>query len=469
MNFVKTSVIHNTCESVKYDDQTSGQLNQKGKAGIGYIRPENSKPSWLKKDLIKRKRKLVLSPLFLTSIGGIRRRLNSFYASDLSLLFRWNLHGFSDLVKPPVWENLNKGSEVLSAESAEYNIHLSGVFSLDLQSEMASAFITNALQVNFNSVLGISDNDEMVNRFKALESTGLRGFLGCPKYVAIPEDSFAGIFNLPTEGLTDLSEVPNNLMLQERTLFSKSSVPVQFSCKKRLMKYEFRLLNDILSKSITVKAGSFDAVTQERTTKRAKGFVAQICVLLKSDPTVTLGEEKIFPPLKILSAKTVNTYVATNKTIDAHGETDEPEVAKVAIVKKKYVSKKRSVPTAIKDTAEIIDTISVHSSDSSSSSTSSSHNQMDSRVKCPMNEETSANHIDFLVDTAVYGETPITQISLPAVDPTDVTESFSQLRASITRLSVNQLNTSSKIGDLQNHILFKIANLEKAFKEALSN
>ncbi|KZV28162.1 hypothetical protein F511_13185 [Dorcoceras hygrometricum] len=32
INFVKASVIHNAYESVKYDDQTSGQLNQKGKA-----------------------------------------------------------------------------------------------------------------------------------------------------------------------------------------------------------------------------------------------------------------------------------------------------------------------------------------------------------------------------------------------------------------------------------------------------
>ncbi|KZV40661.1 hypothetical protein F511_32623 [Dorcoceras hygrometricum] len=202
------------------------------------------------------------------------------------------------------------------------------------------------------------------------------------KYVAIPEDRFAGIFNLPTEVLTDLSEVPNNLVFQARTLFSKSSVPVKFSCKNRMMKYVFRLLNDILAKSITVKAGSLDAITHERflmmmaihfgikvnwskilfevlkemvdrTTKREKGFAAQICVLLKSDPAVTLGEAKTFPPLKIISAKMVNTYVATNKTINARDETDEPEVAKVAIVKKKYVSKKRSISTAIKDTTEV--------------------------------------------------------------------------------------------------------------------
>ncbi|KZV49545.1 hypothetical protein F511_25144 [Dorcoceras hygrometricum] len=94
---------------------------------------------------------------------------------------------------------------------------------------------------------------------------------------------------------------------------------------------------------------------------------------------------------------------------------------------------------------------------------------MDSCMNSPMDEETSANQIDFLVDTPVDGETSVTQISLPVVDTIDVTESFSQLRASITRLSINKLKTSRKIGDLQNHILFKIENLEKAFKEDLFN
>ncbi|KZV42122.1 hypothetical protein F511_11116 [Dorcoceras hygrometricum] len=47
INFVKASVTHDAYESVKYDDQTMRQLNHKGKTGIGYIKPENSKPSWL--------------------------------------------------------------------------------------------------------------------------------------------------------------------------------------------------------------------------------------------------------------------------------------------------------------------------------------------------------------------------------------------------------------------------------------
>ncbi|KZV33326.1 hypothetical protein F511_41498 [Dorcoceras hygrometricum] len=57
MNFVKASVIHNAYESIEYDDQTSRKLNQKGKAGIEYIRPKNSKPSWLKNRLEKDKAK----------------------------------------------------------------------------------------------------------------------------------------------------------------------------------------------------------------------------------------------------------------------------------------------------------------------------------------------------------------------------------------------------------------------------
>ncbi|KZV45553.1 alpha-mannosidase 2x [Dorcoceras hygrometricum] len=110
------------------------------------------------------------------------------------------------------------------------------------------------------------------------------------------------------------------------------------------MKYEFRLLNDILAKAITVKAGSFDAVTVERfqimtaihyglkvnwgkvlfnvlkdmvdkSQKKAKGFAAQIGVLLKGMPTITMDDGVSFPSAKILSMKTVNTYIATNTTL----------------------------------------------------------------------------------------------------------------------------------------------------------
>ncbi|KZV21217.1 hypothetical protein F511_17951 [Dorcoceras hygrometricum] len=57
MSFVKASTIHDTYESVKYNDQISRQLNQKGKAGIGYVRPENTKSSWIKNRLDRDKAK----------------------------------------------------------------------------------------------------------------------------------------------------------------------------------------------------------------------------------------------------------------------------------------------------------------------------------------------------------------------------------------------------------------------------
>ncbi|KZV32281.1 hypothetical protein F511_18460 [Dorcoceras hygrometricum] len=229
---------------------------------------------------------------------------------------------------------------------------------------MASSLISNAIQINFDSVLGISDNDGMVNMFNALEASGLRGFLGCPSTLYERELEQFFDTDIVQEGDITCAVSGKYVAISESSIFSQSIEPVSFSCKKRLLKYEYRLLNDILAKSLTVKAGSFDAVTHERflmmtvihfgikvnwskilfevfkemvdkTIKRAKGFAVQICVLLKLDPAITLGDATTFPQLKILSVKTVSTYVSTNKTIDSSGETVDPGVAKVAIVRKK--------------------------------------------------------------------------------------------------------------------------------------
>ncbi|KZV31057.1 hypothetical protein F511_16730 [Dorcoceras hygrometricum] len=201
----------------------------------------------------------------------------------------------------------------------------------------------------------------------------------------------------------------------------------------------------------------------DRTTKRAKGFAAQICVLLKGDPAVTLGEAKTFPPLKIIYAKMVNTYIATNKTIDARGESDEPEVAKVAIVKNKSVSKKKSASIADKDADDVhvevvaekaVSTkrpaadISLPSPHQSPSIESSMHFNTDD---IPLGTETSVEHILFTSTTA------------PA---TDLSEQFAQLRVSISQLSIKQLKTQSSIGNLQNHLLSIIDELEKASANA---
>ncbi|KZV33846.1 hypothetical protein F511_22996 [Dorcoceras hygrometricum] len=264
---------------------------------------------------------------------------------------------------------------------------------------MASIFSFNSYQINFESVLMIPDHDGMLNMFKALEANGLRGFLGCEsvlyekeleqffetalvhgeditgavsgKFFSISQAQFAHVFELPTKGLVNFSEVPKDRVYDARSIFSKKGVQVEIHGKKKHMKYEFRLLNDILEKAVTVKAGSFDAVTTERfqmmtvihfglkvnwskvlfnvvkdmvdkSQRKAKGFDAQIGALLKGIPAIALGEGVPFPLAKNLSMKTLNTYIATNTTIDAR---EEQGMVSEAIVKRKSKSTKKSSST----------------------------------------------------------------------------------------------------------------------------
>ncbi|KZV54823.1 hypothetical protein F511_36450 [Dorcoceras hygrometricum] len=182
----------------------------------------------------------------------------------MSLLFRGNVKTLScrQLLR---WENIfhrgNKGSDLLSMTSVEHersdHQHISptfcsGTFALSRSTEMASSFITYALQVDFESVLKISDHEGMLNMFKDLEASGLRGFLGCPsvfyekeleeffdialvqdgditgvvssKFFTISETRFVVDVKFPTEGLVDLSEMPKNLVYDSRSIFSKSAV-----------------------------------------------------------------------------------------------------------------------------------------------------------------------------------------------------------------------------------------------------
>ncbi|KZV58383.1 hypothetical protein F511_15506 [Dorcoceras hygrometricum] len=178
---------------------------------------------------------------------------------------------------------------------------------------MALSLTHNALQINLDSVLSLSDGG-MVSMFKALESSG-NTVVSAVKGVTvkISEEPFAGIFDLPTEGLTSVSDLPANLINQAMKAFSESGVLIKTSCKKKDMKMEFRLLNDILAKHITAKAGSFDAVTHERfllmmaihcgikinwsrflsdilkemvtpSSKQARGFAVQLSILLEGVP-----------------------------------------------------------------------------------------------------------------------------------------------------------------------------------------
>ncbi|KZV42656.1 hypothetical protein F511_29834 [Dorcoceras hygrometricum] len=238
-------------------------------------------------------------------------------------------------------------------------------------SEMASSLISRSHHIDFDSVFHFDDAG-IVQMFESLVSMGLMEFLGCPAIfheqalieffehgsvrdgmvvsviggmtVEISESVFAAAFGLPTEGLTDLSEVPKDLLSKAQRLFSASEKEVSVSCLKKEVKMQYHLLSDILAKSIFFKAGSFDAVTRYRfllmtainfdvkvnwgnilfgvlkemvtpDSRQAKGYAIQICALLKNISGLELGESKAFPAPRILNEKTVHRIVSVNENV----------------------------------------------------------------------------------------------------------------------------------------------------------
>ncbi|KZV33393.1 dystroglycan-like [Dorcoceras hygrometricum] len=201
--------------------------------------------------------------------------------------------------------------------------------------------------------------------------------------VEISEKLFAETFELPIDGLVDLSEMPKDAVFDARSIVSLSGEPISLSGRKNQMKMPFRLLCDIVAKAISVKAGSFNAITVEKFSlltavvfggkmnwakflfgvlkkmvtagsKQAKGFAIQISVLLATFPSVELGESSEFPSSKVLTKKTVLRFVSINDRDGAEevtGAAKKKAVSKkrpaadveAAVPKKKRTSKKKSI------------------------------------------------------------------------------------------------------------------------------
>ncbi|KZV28051.1 hypothetical protein F511_06920 [Dorcoceras hygrometricum] len=86
-------------------------------------------------------------------------------------------------------------------------------------------------------------------------------------------------------------------MADMKVLFSTKNVPFKPSSKKKDMKVEYRILNDIVAKSMTTKAG----------------YVVQLNILLDKLVKVDLWESMALHPLKVLNIKSVLTYLKTNQ------------------------------------------------------------------------------------------------------------------------------------------------------------
>ncbi|KZV44022.1 hypothetical protein F511_30980 [Dorcoceras hygrometricum] len=275
---------------------------------------------------------------------------------------------------------------------------------------MASSLYSNSQHVSFESVLTMEDPG-MISMFRALIASALEGFLWCPAVIfeselvecfnngsvkdglvvstvngvsiEISEQLLVETFELPVDGLSELSEMAKDKIFDAQSIVSLSREPVSLSGGKNQMKIEFRLLCDIMANAISVKAGSFNAITVEKFSlitaivcgvrmdwakilfsilkkmvtpgsKQAKGFAVQISLLLENSPTLELGESSEFPASKILTDKTVHRFVSLNDKAGAEevfGASKPKAVSKkrraanigAAVTKKKRTIKKKSL------------------------------------------------------------------------------------------------------------------------------
>ncbi|KZV22266.1 hypothetical protein F511_22176 [Dorcoceras hygrometricum] len=236
---------------------------------------------------------------------------------------------------------------------------------------MAASLIQNALQINFDSVLSLYD-EGMVSMFKTLESSGLCVFLGCSTdiyeqdfvnffdnafvrgdlvissvqvmFVEISEELFAGSFELLSEGMTSVTELPKDLINETSKDFSPSGEPIKTSCKKKEMKIEIQLLNDILSKTVIAKAGSFDAVTHDifLLTTAIYGGIKNQLEQISVRHSEGHGDSLFKASPRVLNVKTIGTYIAKNKSLPTTAEkvAEEPMVDTVV----RTVAKRRPAP-----------------------------------------------------------------------------------------------------------------------------
>ncbi|KZV19109.1 hypothetical protein F511_42655 [Dorcoceras hygrometricum] len=162
--------------------------------------------------------------------------------------------------------------------------------------------------------------------------------------------------------------MPKDKIFDARSLVLLSGEPVSLSGRKVQMKIEYRLLCDIMAKAISVKEGSFNALTVKKFllltavvcgirmnwasilfnilkkmvsvgSKQAKGFAVKISLLLESIPNLELGESTEFPASKIITDKTVHRYISFNDKVGVEEAADAPPMKKAP--RKLAVSMKR--------------------------------------------------------------------------------------------------------------------------------
>ncbi|KZV37629.1 protein phosphatase 2C [Dorcoceras hygrometricum] len=187
---------------------------------------------------------------------------------------------------------------------------------------MASSYYNNTLHVNFESVFAMDDP------------------------VEISEQLFAETFELPVEGLSELSEIPKDLVFDARSIVSLFGEPAG-SFNAITMEKFFMLTAIVCGVRINWTSILFNILKKMVTpgSKQAKGYAVQISLLLENVPNLELGESSELPSSKILTDKTIHHYIVLNEKVGAEEVAAAPQVKKAP--KKQAASKKIPAAAAV--------------------------------------------------------------------------------------------------------------------------
>ncbi|KZV56611.1 hypothetical protein F511_13842 [Dorcoceras hygrometricum] len=223
---------------------------------------------------------------------------------------------------------------------------------------MAASFYSNSVHVDFDSVLEM-DESGMVSMFQALVASGLQGFLGCTAvvyeealveffangtvrdglvvssvdgvFVEISEELFAETFELPVYGLGDLSEMPKDVIFDARSIVSLSAISVKAGSFNAITVEKFSLITAVVCRIRMNWAKFLFSILKKMVTpgsKKAKGFSIQISLLLANFPNLELdGAEEVTGAAKQRAASKKRSAADVG----------------AAVPKKKRTTKKKSV------------------------------------------------------------------------------------------------------------------------------
>ncbi|KZV56163.1 hypothetical protein F511_16542 [Dorcoceras hygrometricum] len=391
---------------------------------------------------------------------------------------------------------------------------------------MASSLFVNTVHVCFEYVLAM-DNAGMVVMFESLVAIGLKGFLGCPAViheaalleffqngsvrdglvvstvngmtVEISEQLFAETFELPVEGLIDFSEIPKDIVFDARSIVSLSGEPEKFL---------------MFAKTISVKAGSFDAITQEKFlmfaaitcgvkinwnrllfnilkdmvtpgSRQSKGYAIQISLLLENVPNLELGESSEFPSSKILTEKTVHRYISLNDKVGMEDVTDEPRVKKTPV--KKDASKKRPAATTTAEPDEAVPLQIIEPTPAAPAEQPPVPKRKIQKRKIRLVLAVEDQNVQLLLDQRPHSPSTTADSSMHFVgddiqleddsapdqfisisSATAVSASIAALRESFSNLVANQSRDSRKTDTALSEVMCKIDHVQRVFLDSLA-